>query len=122
MKKKFVNPYQLCKDLYYDGKILSVKEISQVRIRKTDESLENILKTERDKNHGNIKENIDDLEFVLKNLGIWNSDLAIINCGEDVLEKYLSSAPCEGTLFSNLLDTIKHPMIIRIFGGLLGVK
>ena len=107
LNKKFVNPYKLCKDLYYDGRILPIREISNITIIKSTETAESM-------EHMNLKEiekKTDDLEFIVKCIGICAT---ITHYGKKVTNNYLSTAPCQGTLVSDFLDKIKHPVLVRI--------
>ncbi len=120
LKISMIKPYKLGKDLYYDGNILSVNDLQKITILSSIDSLKDTLKVVQDKSYAKIqKMNRESSGFYNMSKGRGYNDYEIKDYATDVTEKFLSEAPGSGTLSSNLLNFIKHPMVVRIIGGLL---
>lgn len=120
LKKCLIKPYKLGKDLFYDGHILPVSELSKVKIVLTEKNHEEELKIVQDESYKKVQEfNRSNSSVTLISAGHGYQDYEIEDCGKDVTTKHLSQGPGSGTILSNIMGAIKHPWVVRILGGLL---
>jgi len=105
--EQIVKPYKFCRDFYHNGEIVPIRKISNIAIIKTTETTESMEYM----NLKEIEKKPDDLEFIAKRIGI---HARITYYGKKVTNAYLTTAPCQGTLVSNFLNKIKHPVLVRI--------
>jgi hypothetical protein len=120
LKKYLIKPYKLGKDLFYDGHILSVTEISKVEIVLTEKLHVNELTIVQDKSYRQVqKMNKSNSDVARMSAGHGYHDYEIKDCGKEVTKQYLSQSPGSGTFGSKILGVIKHPWVVRIVGGLL---
>ena len=118
-KKYLIRPYKLGKDLFYDGHILSVTELSKVEIVRTEKPHEEELKIVQNESYEQVQEfNRSNSGVVRISPGRGYHDYEIKDCGKDVTKQYLSQGPGSGTFVSKISGAIKHPWVVRV-GGLL---
>lgn len=118
LKKKLVIPYKLGKSIYYDGKILSPSDITQVKITKTEKSHEEELEIVQEESYENIqKSNRTSHGVIFISAGYGYNDYEINECGEDVTSAYISGGPGIGTLFTKIAEFIKHPLVVSVVSG-----
>lgn len=122
LKRNLVKPYRLGKSIYFDGKILSPIEITQVRITETESPHEEELKVVQEDSYREVQEfNRTSSSVVLISAGYGYSDHEINECGKDVTNSYISSGPGAGTPLTAVAEFIKHPWVVRVVGGLVFV-
>lgn len=122
LKKKLVKPYRLGKSIFYDGKILSPSDITQIKIIETSRPHEEELKIVQEESFKEIQDfNRKSTGVILISAGYGYSDHEINECGSEVTESYISSGPGIGTPLTVISDFIKHPWVVRVVGGLVFV-
>ena len=120
LNRNLIKPYRLGKDIYYDGKILSPNDITQVRIIKTECEHEKELKVLQEESYKKVQEfNCINQSLVRISAGDGYSDSEINKCGKDLTNSYISSGPGVGTSFTAVAEFIKHPWVVRVVGGLV---
>ncbi len=120
LRKKLVKPYRLGKSLYYEGSILPAEEISQIKINRTDRCLDEELKQVQEESMRRIREfNASSNSVGIISIGDGHNDYEINQCGDVVTDDYLSTGPGGGTFTSAISEFIRHPWVVRVFGGLL---
>jgi hypothetical protein len=119
LRKKFLNPYKLGKSVFFDGNIVSVYEFRKVKVVRTSLSHEKELKEVQISSQKQIEEmNSLSTSVAIISFGWGYEDHEIESCGKEVTGKYIDSGPGQGTTTSRLLEFMKHPWVVRIFGGL----
>lgn len=120
LKQRLLKPYKTGKELFYEGNILPVEQISVIRINKTKLSHEDELRIVQDESYRKITEfNNSNVGATIISTGYGYDDYEINECGDDVTSDYLSSGPGTGTLLTHASELIRHPWVVRIFGGIV---
>nr|VFK51223.1 MAG: hypothetical protein BECKTUN1418E_GA0071001_100541 [Candidatus Kentron sp. TUN]VFK57477.1 MAG: hypothetical protein BECKTUN1418F_GA0071002_11177 [Candidatus Kentron sp. TUN] len=118
LKKCFVIPYKTGKDIFYDGKILFLSEIAEIKIILTGSCHRDELEVAQKELDENVKYMN---ESGIPVLPSFLCEDGIKNLGEDITVRYLSEGPGTGTLSSKVFGSIKHPLVVRIFSKLFGI-
>lgn len=120
LKRKFVKPYKLGISIYFDGNILPSSEISKVAITETKKPHAEELRVMQEESFKRVQEfNRSMSSVTLVSIGCGYNDYEINECGNNVTNEYISGGPGSGTPAIILANFIKHPWVVRIFGGLV---
>jgi len=117
--KRFVNPYKLGKQIFWDGNITSTVEFKKVKIIRSERPHSEELNILQKKSHEGIEEfNLSGSGAVIISAGYGYNRADIRSSGVDVTSEFIKFGPGTGTAVSTSLKFLSHPWVVRIFAGL----
>ncbi|MCU7839789.1 MAG: hypothetical protein KZQ94_10485 [Candidatus Thiodiazotropha sp. (ex Troendleina suluensis)] len=119
VKKVFVTPYLKGNDLFINGTILPVSELTRICIVSTDQNIKAELKLVQEKSSKEIDEFNRNSDMVRIGGGWGWKNEEIEDYGKNVTSMFLNTVPGSGTKGTKILGLLNHPLLIRVGGGLL---
>lgn len=112
LKRNFLTPYRRGRRTVLDGEIIDLRDISTVKIVKTELNKDDELQALQNRSTAEIDAiNRSSPDFVIIARGQGWEDEEIADCGEDVTAQYVKVAPGEASFISTI---VAHPWTVGL--------